>query len=115
MAGTLTITGLAAGLASGEKTIGPLTMVGTASVGEIRDLALTAGDNTIPVPAGAAAVAIVPADTNTVVVKLRTNLNSTDAGLPVSTVGFLAIPLAAGTTSLILNAASQANVEVTFI
>jgi len=114
MSGTLTVTGLATGLLSGEKVIGPITMSGSATVGEIRDLALAAGDNTIPVPAGASAVVVVVAPTSGTI-SLRTNLNSTDAGLPFGPTGWLAIALASGTTSLILNASAPASVEVSFI
>jgi len=115
MSGTLTVTGLATGLLSGEKVIGPITMSGTATVGEVRDLVLAPGDNTIPVPAGATAAVVVLAATSGITFSLRTNLNSTDAGLPFGPTGWSAIALASGTTSLILNASAQAGVEVSFI
>lgn len=114
MAGTLTVAGLASGLLSGEKTIGPITMVGSAAIGEIRDLSLASGDNSVPVPAGATAVVIAaPAGTGTLT--LRTNLNAADGGLPFGPAGWLAMPLIAGTTSLILGASSSTSVEISFI
>jgi hypothetical protein len=52
-------------------------------------------------------------------IKLRTNLNAADAGLPVapfSNIGWAAFPLPAGTTSVILNASSTvAAIGVAFI
>lgn len=115
MAGTLTVTGLATGLLSGEKVIGPITMSGQATVGEIRDVNLTAGDNTIPIPAGATAAVVVVQPTSGITFTLRTNLNSTDAGLPFGPTGWSVLSLASGITSLILNASAQASVEVSFI
>jgi len=114
MSGTLTVTGLATGLLSGEKVIGPITMSGSATIGEVRDLNFTAGDNTIPVPAGATAVVVVMQPTSGTF-SLRTNLNTSDAGLPFGPTGWLVISLASGTTSLIINASSSAAAEVSFI
>lgn len=115
MAGTLTVTGLSAGLSVGEKVIGPLTMTGSATVGTIVDVALQAGDNPVPVPAGATAVLIVIPTSNTGQLKLRTNLNAGDAGTPFGPVGWAALPLFPGTTSLIVNAAGTATVEISFL
>jgi hypothetical protein len=84
MAGTFTIGGSSAGLLTGAKTVGPLTIVGAALVGQILDLTLASGDNTIAVPPGAIAVWIVPPLANAVALKVRTSLNSGDAGLPIS-------------------------------
>jgi hypothetical protein len=117
VAGQLTVTGLAAGLASGQKTIGPNTMTGTSVVGQISDVVLTTGDNTFVVPTGAVAVAVFVAVTNTSAIKIRTNLNSADAGLPINPAGpWVVFPLATGTTSVILNiVAGGAGAELTFI
>ena len=52
MAGTLTVTGMAAGLQSGEKIIGPITATGSSTIGTIIDTALSSGDNTITIPTG---------------------------------------------------------------
>ena len=116
MAGTLTINGLAAGLVTGEKIIGPITDSGSAVVGQITDLTLSSGDNTVTVPTGATHVLIVVGSTNTVQLKLRTNLNSGDGGTPFGPTGFVKWPLYTGTTSLIINAASGgATIELSFI
>lgn len=116
MAGTLTITGLAAGLLSGEKVIGPLTLTGSAVVGTILDEPLAAGDNTIAVPSGATAALVVLPSGNTSALKLRTSANPADTGVPFGPTGWLVLPIASGVSSLIINAASQvASIEVSFI
>lgn len=110
---------MSAGLVSGRKTIGPVTMTGTVAIGEILDLTLAEGDNVIAVPAGAVAVAIFLGTTPSVTVKLRTNLNAADAGLavaPYAGAGFTAVPLVVGTTEVILNVSgSLPGVELSFI
>ena len=60
MAGTITIGGMAAGLTSGEKVIGPLSIPGTAVIGQVSDFTLASGDTTVPVPSGAVAFVFVP-------------------------------------------------------
>lgn len=117
MAGTFTITGLAAGLASGSKTIGPNTMTGSAVVGTVIDATLSTGDNTFAVPTSASACTIFISTTNTAVLKIRTNLDAIDGGLPINPAGpWISWPLAPGTTSVIVNAASGgASVELTII
>lgn len=116
MAGTLTVGGLAAGLLTGVKQIGPLTDIGTAVIGTVTDLTLAAGDNAIAVPSGATHVLIELPASSTVPLNLRTNLNPGDGGLPFGPSGWLKVPLVSGTTSLIINAASSGGViEATFI
>lgn len=122
MAGTLTLTGMSAGLPSGSKTIGPVTITGSSAVGEVVDATLASGDNTFPLPSGYTfrAVAIflgtggVPAT-----VKARTNLNASDEGLalsPCTGPNFAALPLPEGTTEVILNASAGVNnVELSFV
>jgi len=114
MAGTLTIAGLASGLPSGSKVVGPVTMTGTAVIGTITDAALIVGDTTITVPTGAVACLIVLA-TSTATIKVRSNLNSGDSGLPIAPSGFMVVPIATGTTSLIINSTATASLEATFI
>jgi hypothetical protein len=115
MAGTLTITGLATGMASGEKIIGPLTLTGSATIGTVTDLALAVGDNATPVPAAAAAVLIVLTAANTAAVRVRTSANASDTGLPLGTSGWAVIPLPAGVTTLTLTASSAGSAEMSFI
>jgi hypothetical protein len=114
MAGTLTVSGLAAGLATGSKQIGPLTMVGSASIGTTLDVTLATGDNTLAVPANATAVVLALPASNTATLKVRTNADS--GGLSLGLSGFLVVPLPAGATSVIVNAsAGGTQVEATFI
>jgi len=125
MPGTLTIAGMSAGLASGQKTIGPVTMTGVSTVGSIVDTSLGSGDNTFSLPPAAnnetiSAVVIFLGST-TATVKVRTNLNSGDAGTQIApSVGaglpFAVLPLPAGVTSVILNASGiVTGVELSYI
>lgn len=121
MSGTLTITGMAAGLPAGEEIIGPLTITGATVIDQIDGTTLNSGDNTFSSPSGAVAVLIVfGVGGVTATVKVRTNLNSTDGGLPVApfaAIGYAVFPLpTTGVTSVILNATGTvANVSLVFI
>jgi hypothetical protein len=119
MSGTITVTGMSAGLTSGYKVIGPITITGSNPVGEIIDATLASGDNTFTVPTGATAVLLALGSASAVTVKVRTNLNAGDAGLPVAPfggVGFMVFNLVADVTSVILNASgSLPNAELSFI
>jgi len=96
--------------------MGPLTMVGTTVIGQITDVPLSAGDNTIPVPLGAVAVLIVLPTAGVSELKIRTNLNPSDGGLPIGTSGFDVFSLYPGTTALIINAAGAVTgIELSFI
>jgi hypothetical protein len=115
MAGTFTITGADTGLPTGGQTVGPLTVVGTAVVGEMIPVILASGDNTISVPSGAVGVLIVPPTTNTNTLKYRTSSNSGDTGLSIAPASFSVhmFPLTAP-TSLIVNAAGAVSVATFF-
>jgi hypothetical protein len=114
MAGSLTVGGLATGLPTGQKQIGPLTMQGSALIGTTLDVTLATGDNTLAVPANAAAVVLAVPSNNTATLKVRTNADS--GGLSLGLSGFLVVPLPAGATSVIVNAsAGGTQVEATFI
>lgn len=119
MAGTLTVSGMAAGLVSGEKLIGPVTTTGDNVIGQIDDATLNSGDNTFSVPSGAIKVAIFLSSAPAVTVKIRTNLNSADAGLPIAPVSgtpWFVMDLVTGVTEIILNSSgSLPEVELTFI
>jgi len=121
MSGTLTVSGMAAGLPFGQWTVGPLTMTGSSIIDQVDGLTLASGDNTFTVPAGATAVLIMLGSGGvTATVKARTNLNSTDGGLPLSpfaAIGWAAFPLSTtGVTSVILNAtATVPSVSIVFI
>jgi hypothetical protein len=90
-------------------------MVGSATIGQVSDVVLSAGDTTVPVAVGASAVVIVLPVSNGSVLKLRTNLNSGDTGLPVGPQGYVVFPLASGVTSLIVNAPGSGSFEASFV
>lgn len=118
MAGSFTITGQSAGLLTGTKTIGPLTITGTAVVGEVLDLNLVSGDNTITIPPSAIGVWFVPPTANTQALKFRCSLDSADAGLPISATDPFGPWVWRGLspTTIIINAAgSVTGVELSFI
>ena len=122
MAGTLTVSGLSAGELAGERIFGPITMVGKAVIGETLVVPLTAGENTFAVPTEAIAVLIVPPFAVETTIKVKTNLNASDAGLPVGPSTTQLQPFVysfPGTipTSLILHpeAAISVGVSITFI
>lgn len=122
MPGTLTLGGMSAGLASGQKTTGPLTMTGISNVGQINDANLASGDNTFAIPSGVTVSAVVILlGTTTATVKVRTNLDSGDAGVAIAPyvgagVPFAVLPLPAGVTSVILNAnGTVTGVELSYI
>lgn len=117
MAGTLTITGMSAGLPAGEIITGPVTMTGSSLVGALQSATLAVGDNTFQVPAGSVAVAIFPGEAPAATVKVRTNLNSGDAGLPVAPypgLGWVSFPLPTGVTSVVLNASQTVSIVQLF-
>lgn len=116
MAGTLTINGMSAGLVSGQKVIGPVTMTGSATIGGISDASLASGDNPFVVPVGASAVAIFLGQASSVTVSMRTNLNVSDEGFPIGGSGFAVVPLESGVTEMILNSSgSLPGIELSFI
>jgi hypothetical protein len=117
MSGSLTIGGMVAGLQSGSKIIAGPTMAGNTIIGTITDRELITGDNSFEVPKEAAAVLIVfPFVIEAGECKIRTNLDSADAGLPVPSSGFVAFPLLKTVTSIILHSSGSTGVvELSFI
>lgn len=115
MSGSLTIGGYAEG-PTGQIDVGPVTMTGSNVIGQVDSFELALGDNTVGVPHGAVAVVVVfTAIYEGPEVKLRTNLNPLEAGLPMTGQGFAVIPLTTGTTSLILHSTATTAVGITFI
>jgi hypothetical protein len=118
MAGTFTITGMAAGLPTGEKIIGPISATGNTTIGTIVDVQLASGDNTFAIPSQAVSVLIVFPQSMTQTIKARTNLDTGGCTIaPQSAAYFACLPLPTGATSLILNASGAVilTTEITFI
>ena len=118
MATQWTISALAAGLPGGGQISETYTIVGSNIVGEVLTLNLASGDNTITIPPSAISVAIVPPNTNAQALKVRTNLNSGDAGLPISATDPWGPYCWRGLapTSLIINAGGTVTgVQITFL
>lgn len=116
MAGTLTLSGLAAGLLSGQKVIGPYTVTGTATVGTVLDATLASGDNTFAIPSGATAVAVFVSSANTAVLKVGFAASPTAQTAKTGLIFEWTFDSAAVPATLYINAASSGGaVEVTFI
>ena len=118
MAGTFTITGMAAGLPSGEKIIGPISATGNGVIGTIIDVQLASGDNTFSIPTGAVSVLVVFPQALTQTVKVRTNADTGGCQIaPQSAAYYAVLPLPSTATSLILNASGAVTLttEITFI
>ena len=111
--GTVTIAATVSGLPTGAKSFsfayGPIV----GAVAEILDVALTTGNNTITVPTGATWMLIAPPSGNTVQITLKGASGDTGFGLDLTRATLL--PLGAGTTSVILNAAGGVTPEISFI
>lgn len=101
--GAITISGSVTGLSTGTKTlVGAITSV--AAVGQIVDVVLASGDNTIAVPAGTTAVLIEPPSGNVVALKLKGV--GGDTGVLLHKVYPTLLALDPSQTTLIVNAAS---------
>lgn len=118
MAGTFTVTGMAAGLQSGEKIIGPISATGSSTIGTIVDATLSSGDNTFTVPSGAVAVLIVFPTSMSATVKVRTSGDTGGCSItPQNGANFAVLPLPSTVSTLILNASGAVSLpsELTFI
>lgn len=88
MALSVVISGASATIQSGSKTIGPHTIVGTATLDRIDALTLANGDNTFTVPtapSGVVGCVIEPPSTNTNALKLKGA--GADTGIEISKTG----------------------------
>ncbi|MGP8180856.1 MAG: hypothetical protein ACLP1E_08775 [Acidimicrobiales bacterium] len=117
MSGTINIGGLAQGMLSGSKIIGPLTILGSNAECPILALTLAAGDNTIAVPTGTVAVVIVPG-AGVAGVKYRTVFADSGTYISPTNPTVIAFDAANTPTSFYLNVASPGTgitSEITFI
>lgn len=111
--GNITIAATVAGLPTGSKaftlTYGPLT----GAVGEILDVPLTVGNNTVTVPVGATWMLILPPAGNAVQLTLKGI--SGDQGWAMDLVRGNMIPLPAGTSIVNIGSAGTVTPEISFI
>lgn len=118
MATQWTVSALAMGLPGGQNIQETYTIVGTNVVGEALYVNLSSGDNTITIPPNAISVGIVPPNTNAQALKVRTSLDSGDAGLPISSTDPFGPYCWRGLspTTLIINAGGTVTgVQITFL
>jgi hypothetical protein len=94
---------MADGLLIGQITVGPSTVSGKAAISEVVNVELVSNtDFVVKLPPEAAQFAGVFTFTgeSAVEVKLRTNLNNGDAGLPIPAQGWFSLPVYGGVTEL---------------
>jgi len=112
--GTLTVAAGIIGTPLGQEISGPLSVTNSASVGQITQVVLQSGANTVAVPAGSLAVVIVmpSGNTNSVTLKGVTG----DTGIPLSTAGLAGAFVfpAAPPTSIVLTSGGT-NSSATYI
>ena len=114
MAGSFTITGFSATEPAGQRTFGPLSIQGTVIIGQTIEMPLVMGDNTFVVPGQSVACLIIPPENGEAVLKLRTNLNSGDAGLPISNKNLMVYSLSTPLpTALIVNSSAAVPAPIT--
>lgn len=111
MAGALTITALDTTAPAGQRTLGPITTVGTVTIGETLAVPLVMGDNTFAVPVQAVGLVIVPPTISAISILFRTSLNVSDAGLPISALApfVFTFPTVIPTTVTLHASAAQAS------
>ena len=119
MAGSLTISGLSASEPAGQRSFGPMTVVGTVVIGETIEAPLVSGDNTFSIPLQSVAALIITPTNGMVNLTLRTSSNASDAGLPINGAGFPFVYCFPATlpANLIVNssAAQQSPLTIAFI
>lgn len=108
MAGTFTITGFSATEPAGQRTFGPISIQGTVVIGATLESPLVMGDNNFTIPGQSVACLIIPPENGEAVLKIRTSLNSTDSGLPISSGNPTLYPLPATLPVLLIINASAA-------
>lgn len=120
--GTLTVSGMNAGLPSGQAVFGPITVTSIdAGVGQTIVGSLADGDNVFTLPGGSVwtQALINLGNGPTATVTVRTNLNAEDVGLPIApypNVGWASFPIVSGVTEIILNSnGAVPDIEIDFI
>lgn len=102
---TVTLSIVTSGQASGQLTFAPPLVTLLNPIGGVQEIALSSGDNNIPVPAGTKYVAIVPPPGNSVALKLKGSSGDTGIVIDPANPGAIPVSYPLGGT-LVLNAAS---------
>lgn len=115
--GTISLTGQLISFPFGGVTIGPLTLTSSAANGQIQELVLQSGANTITVPTAPAPkgmLIVLPSD-NSATVTLKGV--SGDTGLVLSDTGWCFIPFKSGSVpaSFVLNSSATQTSKYTYI
>lgn len=115
MAGSFTISSSSFAIQSGAKTIGPITVTGSAQLGEVHDFTPASGANTVTVPTTATAIIIVPATTNTATLTIKGVTG--DTGVAISKVNptILSFDTSPPASFVLTAGAGAGAVEVSFI
>ena len=110
--GSFTITGLSATEPAGERKFGPISIMGGAVIGETLETVLASGENTVTVPTGATAVLIVPPESGSAELKLKSK--SSDTGIVISESNPTLWSFKLGITSFIVVSGSAGSKPATF-
>lgn len=107
--GSVSITGSVTGFPTGAKSFN-FSLSSANAVGDIYDITLAQGDNTIQIPPNATMVFIDPPAGNNVALRLKGPGQASDVGWPLHPNQVSFLPLATGVTSMIINAAAAVTV-----
>jgi len=116
---SITISGTISNTPTGSRAVGPITLTSAAANGQVQQLVLAAGDNTITVPTGIATSGCIiqlPA-TNTSVTTLKGTSGGSDTGIAIgkTTAQVLNWDATAAPANFILNSVSTQTSKVTEI
>jgi hypothetical protein len=119
--GNLTIAGNVSGSPTGARTFGPLTITSSAASDQTLVVALTSGDNTITVPAGATVAVISPPNASipkpnpAVGITLKLKGAGGDTGVAISNTWPTELAWDTAPANFIINASTTGTAEVWFM
>ena len=116
-AASITVSGYISNTPSGSRSIGPITITSAAANGQVQQIVLQSGDNTITVPTGIATngcIIILPSD-NTAVTTLKGVGGDTGIALGKTTKQVLNWDSTAAPATFVLNSASTQTSKITEI
>lgn len=103
---TININGTISGEPTGSRTVGPIALTSAAAVGQVTDVALASGANTITVPANSTGCLIQLPATNTAIVTLKGATGDTGIALGKTSTQLLTWDPAAAPASFVLSSAA---------